>query len=344
VRVTLRYVTETLNRDFFIIGMSNRNASAPARLPALDLLKGFEAAARLLSFTRAAEELHLTQSAVSRQIQDLEAQLGVALFERRHRALALTEAGQLLFPAAAQVLSTVRAATEQLRGLSGHRVLTVTTSVTFAALWLVPRLARFTQDNPGMDVRISADTRMLDLDRAGIDVALRYCTPALAGPAAIRLFGERVFPVCSPRLLRDARRTIKAPADLARHVLLHIDDPEGLWPWMSWRAWLETAGMPEMRPAGNLRFPNYSEVISAAIAAQGVAIGRSPLVRDAMRAGELVAPFPRAAESSRAYYVVASRTAAARPEVARFVEWVKREAARGDEDAIPPARRKRPAR
>jgi DNA-binding transcriptional LysR family regulator len=291
---------------------------------------------------------------VSRQIKELEDQLGAALFERRHRALALTEAGRELYSAAAQVLATMRAASERLRALGGERVLGVTTSVSFAAMWLVPRLAGFTRDNPGVDVRISADSRMIDLERSGIDVALRYCPPALAGPGADRLFGETVFPVCSPRLLRDPRRAgddsrlalrqdsrlaLRAPADLARQVLLHIDDPEGLWPWMSWRAWLEVAGIPDLRPAGNLRLTNYSEVISAAIAGQGVAIGRSPLVNAALRSGELVAPFAHTQESSRAYYVVASHAAAARPEVERFVEWVKREAARGGEEAIPAARR-----
>jgi len=320
--------------------MRDRNAKpgVPGRLPSLDLLKGFEAAARLLSFTRAGHELHLTQSAVSRQIRELEEQLGVALFVRRHRALVLTDAGRELYPAAAQVLATMRAAAERLRNLGGQRVVVVSTSVSFAALWLVPRLAGFTRDNPGVDVRISAETRMLDLERSGVDVALRYCPPALAGPAAARLFGERVFPVCSPKLLQDAHRPIETPSDLARQVLLHIDDPEGLWPWMSWRAWLEVSGIPDLRPAGNLRFTNYSEVFAAALAGQGVAIGRSPLVRAALRSGDLVAPFTRAQESSRAYYVVTSRAAGARPEVERFVHWVKREAGRGESDGVPVSR------
>jgi len=323
--------------------MRSRNArsESPGRLPSLDLLKGFEAAARLLSFTRAGDELHLTQSAVSRQIKELEDQLGVALFERKHRALVLTNAGRELYPAASQVLATMRAAAERLRNLGGQRVVVVSTSVSFAALWLVPRLAGFTRDNPGLDVRISADTRMLDLERSGVDVALRYCSPALAGPAAIRLFGERVFPVCSPQRLRDARLPIETPSDLAQQVLLHIDDPEGLWPWMSWRAWLEVAGVPDLRPAGNLRFTNYSEVIAAALSGQGVAIGRSPLVRAALRSGALVAPFARSQESSRAYYAVAARAAAARPEVERFVQWVRREAARGEDEGVPAARRGR---
>ncbi|MDH4189002.1 MAG: LysR family transcriptional regulator, partial [Betaproteobacteria bacterium] len=207
--------------------MQDRNGKDPARLPSLDLLKGFEAAARLLSFTRAGAELHLTQSAVSRQIRDLEEQLGAPLFERRHRALALTEAGRQFYPAAAQVLATMREASARLRAMDGQRVLSVTTSVTFAAMWLVPRLAGFTRDNPGVDVRISADARMVEIERAGFDVALRYCAPEAAGAGALRLFGERVFPVCSPKLLRDPRKALVAALDLGKQVLLHIDDPEG---------------------------------------------------------------------------------------------------------------------
>jgi DNA-binding transcriptional LysR family regulator len=308
--------------------MQIRNANKPNRLPSLDLLKGFEAAARLLSFTKAGEELHLSQSAVSRQILDLEAQLGVKLFERRHRALALTGAGQSLYAAAAQVLATMRSVTDRLRSSGGQRIVAVTTNVTFAALWLVPRLARFTRENPGVDVRIAADTRMHDLERDGFDVALRYCPPAVAGPQAVRLFGETVFPVCSPRLAADPKRPLKRPADLARHVLLHIDDPDGQTPWLSWRAWLEAEGLGELQPAANLRFTNYSEVMPAALAGQGVALGRSPLVREALRDGTLVAPFRRQAASTRAYFLVAAPRSAARSEVARFVAWVVDEAKR----------------
>ena len=190
--------------------MSNGNT----RLPSLDLLRGFEAAARLLSFTRAGEELHLTQSAVSRQIQELETQLGTPLFERRHRSLALTEAGRQFYATAAQVLATMRAATDRLRAQSGRRALAVTTTHSFAALWLIPRLAGFTRAHPAVDVRISADTRVQDLERDGLDVAIRHGPPSLAGPDAERLFGERVFPVCNPKLLQDKARPLKAPADL----------------------------------------------------------------------------------------------------------------------------------
>src|SRR6185369_6343616 len=172
-------------------------------------------AARHLSFTKAGAELFLTQSAVSRQIKELEDQLGVALFERRHRALVLTEAGQQFYASAAQVLATMRAATERLRAQSGRRKpLSVTTTNSFASLWLIPRLAGFTRDHPGIDVRITAETRVQDLERDGLDVAIRHGPASLAGPNAVRLFGERVFPVCSPKLLMKA--PLNDPADLKR--------------------------------------------------------------------------------------------------------------------------------
>src|SRR5216110_1060122 len=222
-------------------------------MPALDLLVGFEAAARHLSFTKAGEELYLTQSAVSRQIKDLEDQLGVPLFQRRHRALSLTEAGQQFYAGAAQVITTMRAATERLRAQAGkRRPLAVTTTASFAALWLIPRLAGFTRDHPHVDVRITADTRVQDLERDGLDLAIRHGPASLAGPNAIRLFGERVFPVCSPKLLK--KLPLRTPADLKNHTLLQYDDPETRHPWLHWKTWFEVAGIADLRPAGTLTF------------------------------------------------------------------------------------------
>src|SRR5690242_11874385 len=218
---------------------------ARAPMPSLDLLEGFEAAARHLSFTKAGEELFLTQSAVSRQIKELEDQLGVSLFERRHRALVLTEAGQQFYAAAAQVLTTMRSATERLRAATGRpRPLSVTTTTSFAALWLIPRLAGFTRLHPGVDVRITADTRVHDLERDGLDLAIRHGPAALAGPNAVRLFGERVFPVCSPKLLK--KLPLRQPADLRKHCLLEYDDVDVRHPWLHWRTWLEVAGIPDL--------------------------------------------------------------------------------------------------
>jgi LysR family glycine cleavage system transcriptional activator len=301
--------------------MRNRNA-----LPALDLLVGFEAAARHLSFTRAGEELYLTQSAVSRQIKELEEQLGVPLFQRRHRALALTPEGQQFYAAAAQVLVTMRAATDRLRSRTGRRAIALTTTHSFAALWLIPRLAGFTRAHPEADVRITADTRVQDLERDGLDIAIRHGPPSLAGPNAIRLFGERVFPVCSPKLL--ARKQLKNPEDLKNHVLLQYDDPDGRHPWLHWKTWLEVAGIADLRAAGTLSFSGYEQIIPAAVAGHGVALGRTPLVRDLLASKELVAPFKSSADPARAYFAIVSKRAAGRPEVAAFVDWLKEAAAK----------------
>ena len=302
--------------------MRKRNA-----LPALDLLVGFEAAARHLSFTKAGEELFLTQSAVSRQIKELEDQLGAALFHRRHRALALTEAGQQFYAAAAQVLATMRAATERLRSQAGRRrPLSVTTTASFAALWLIPRLAGFTRDHPGVDVRITAETRVQDLERDGFDLALRHGPASLAGPNAVRLFGEKVFPVCSPKLLK--KTPLEKPADLRHHILLQYDDPDGRHPWLHWKTWLEVERISELRPAGTLSFSGYEQIIPAALAGHGVALGRSPLVKELLAAGDLVAPFKSQADPARAYFAIVSRSAENRPEVGAFVSWLKAEAAK----------------
>jgi LysR family transcriptional regulator, glycine cleavage system transcriptional activator len=302
--------------------MRRRNA-----LPPLDLLVGFEAAARHLSFTKAGEELYLTQSAVSRQIKDLEDELGVPLFQRRHRALALTEAGQQFYAAAAQVLTTMRSATERLQAHAGQRrPLSVTTTHSFAALWLIPRLAGFTRTHPGIDVRITADTRVQDLDRDSLDLAIRHGPASLAGPNAIRLFGEKVFPVCSPKLLK--KTPLGKPADLRHHVLLHYDDPDGRHPWLHWKTWLEVERIADLKPAGTLTFSGYEQIIPAAVAGHGVALGRSPLVKDLLTSGELVAPFRSHADPARAYFAILSKGAASRPEVGEFVAWLREEAAK----------------
>jgi LysR family transcriptional regulator, glycine cleavage system transcriptional activator len=301
--------------------MRNRNA-----LPALDLLVGFESAARHLSFTKAGEELFLTQSAVSRQIKELEDQLGVVLFQRRHRALALTQAGHQFYAAAAQALSTMRTATDRLRAQAGKKALSVTTTHSFAALWLIPRLAGFTRDHPGVDVRITAETRVQDLERDGLDLALRHGPASLAGPNAVRLFGEKVFPVCSPKLLK--KRPLEKPQDLKNHVLLQYDDPDGRHPWLHWKTWLEVERIADLKPAGTLSFSGYEQIIPAAIAGHGVALGRSPLVKDLMRSGELVAPFKSSADPARAYFAILSKNAVGRPEVNAFLEWLKTEAAK----------------
>jgi LysR family transcriptional regulator, glycine cleavage system transcriptional activator len=297
------------------------------RLPSLDLLRGFEAAARHMSFTRAAEELHVTQSAISRQIRTLEEQLGAALFRRLNRALVLTEEGQGLARAVAAALGGIELAVTRLSTRTDDRPVTVTTTVSFAALWLVPRLARFRAGEPHTDVRLAATNEMTDLARASIDVAVRFCEPHAAPPGAVPLVGEDVFPIASPKLARERRHPLKAPADLEHHVLLHLEDPQGEWPWLTWKEWLTALKIPELKPAGALHFSHYDQVVHAAVEGQGVALGRAPLIEQLVKNGKLVAPFRDRVTVSRKYFVIVAAPARERPRVKRFVEWLLSEAA-----------------
>jgi LysR family transcriptional regulator, glycine cleavage system transcriptional activator len=303
------------------------------RLPSLDFLKGFEAAGRLSSFTRAAAELALTQSALSRQVQALEAALGVPLFERRHRALALTPAGAAFHRDVAGMLSALAAAADRARVAVREPGLTLTTTVSFASLWIIPRLPAFRARHPDAEVYVSANDRTVDLARGDVDLAIRYCAEATAPRDGLRLFGERMMPVVSPQVARDPRTPLRQPADLARHVLLHLDDPEGRVPWVDWRAWLAANGAPGLKPAGSLRFTLYDQVVQAAVGGQGVALGRLPMVTALLRNGQLVAPFPKKFDSARGFYVIVAPHARERPDVAAFVAWLVDEAAAERRDA-----------
>ena len=303
-----------------------KTSGTARRLPSLDLLRGFEAAARYLSFTRAAEEMFLTQSALSRQIGTLEEQLGTPLFERRHRELRLTDAGQILQVTARAMLDELTQAVTRIRRDQATQPLTVSTNLPFAALWLIPRLSRFRERHPEIDVFISADNQIVDLERERIDLAVRYCSDAMAPPGSPKLFGERLLPVCSPALARDPTRPLKRPEDLARHVLLSIDDERGRFTWLNWSAWLAAIGIHELKPAGSLRFNHFDQVIQAALDGQGVALGRVPLIDRLLRQRKLVAPFRDKYTTLRSYFVVRGTRAANRPEAQAFVDWLVEEA------------------
>ena len=294
-------------------------------LPPLDLVRGFEAAARRLSFTQAAAELFVTQSAVSRQVQALEEFLGVKLFERRHKALSLTEAGQAYFRSVSAALAELRAATQRLRETTRGHVLTVTTTISFASIWLVPRLARFRQAHPGIDVRIAATHEVLDMAREGIDLAIRDIPSGREPPGAIRLVGERMCPVASPDYLKGAKAPLDKPEDLCRHVMLQLHDPQGRWPWLTWAAWFEANGLTDLVPAGTLTYDQYDQVINAALHGQGVALGRLTLVESFIRDGKLVPLFGRRMQIPRAVHAIFAPGAAQRPEAQAFVAWLKQE-------------------
>jgi DNA-binding transcriptional LysR family regulator len=296
------------------------------RLPSLDFLRGFEAAGRRLSFTLAAQELFVTQSALSRQIKALEDALGAALFERRHRALALTPAGAAFHREVTDVLDALANAAERVRGGSRSPGLTLSTTVSFASLWIIPRLATFRARHPEVEVYVSADDRLVDLARGDVDVAVRYLPDASAPQNAVRLFGERMTPVASPAVANGAS-PLRSPADLTDHVLLHLDDPEGRTPWLDWRSWLASNGQPGLKPAGSLRFRIYDQVVQAAVGGQGVALGRLPMIAEHLRDGRLVAPFARKYESARGYFALAAPRVAERDDVAAFLRWLADEAA-----------------
>lgn len=293
-------------------------------LPPLDLLRSFEAAARHLSFTLAARELFLTQSAVSRQIQQVEAGLGVLLFERRHRALALTAAGQVLQRAVVDSLERLRDATALIRSAGQPRQVALTCTPGFASFWLIPRLARFTSDHPAVDVRISATHDLLDLARNPVDLAVRFCpTRDGQGPP---LFEEVVVPVCAPALSRSKANPLRKPADLAHHTLLAVDMPQGMALTVDWAPWIQVMGLDGLRMKNNLRFTHYTDAIAAAVAGQGVAIGRLPLLAELIRDHRLVAPFGGGAASQRGYYVMLSPRGANNPDAQDFASWLKLEA------------------
>jgi LysR family glycine cleavage system transcriptional activator len=292
-------------------------------LPPLDLIQGFEAAARTLSFTKAAEELSLTQSAISRQIRALEDDLGVALFERRPRSLALTEEGHILYRVVDGVLERLQEAAGRLRASAAVPHLTVSTTGGFASLWLIPRLRGFTALNPDVDVRISATYKAVDLERSGVDVAVRYCKPEEAPDAAIRLFNEEVFPICSPALQVESPRPLRSISDLAHHALLHIDHAQD---HLDWDTWLAAHGHAGLRPAAAMRFDTYEQMVQAAVSGQGVAMGIGRLVRGLSASGGLVAPFGESTEGARAYFILCSTLTRDRPHVQAFVNWLIEEA------------------
>ena len=300
-------------------------------LPPLGFIQGFEAAARTLSFTAAAAELNLTQSAVSRQIKTLEDHLGVTLFERRHRALALTDDGRAFQKIAADVLDRLQSSINQMRARRASNQLSVTTVTGFASLWLIPRLKRFTRLHPSIDVHIIANDRILDLERGSIDLAIRYTKTDKAPAGAERLFDEDIQPVCHPSLMESNATPLRRPEDLKHHTLLHLDYHGARKTLFDWGTWLTILGVEDLKPAGALYVSRYEQMIQAAMSGQGVALGVSPLINEAIRSGTLVAPFDRQAAGPHGYYLIRSETGAAKPQVADFCAWLHEEAA---EDAV----------
>lgn len=299
--------------------------NALARLPSLDLLRGFVAVARRLSVTQAAADLFLTQSAVSRQIRALEDHLGRPLFIRQHRALALTADGERLYRLSDAWLTQLGAQIDAMRQRTGLPPVTLTATIGAVSLWLLPRLGEFQAAHPGIDVRVSAGNRLVDLEREGIDLALRYGPANSQLPEALRLFDEQMVVVASPAL--GLQPELEAN-DFAKLTLLEYDDAAR--PWMDWTEWLAALGLSaaQAKPRARLAFSQYDQVIFAALAGHGVALGRAPLVAAMLADGRLVALHPRAAplRPDFAYWLI-PRQGADTASRHHLVAWLVAEAA-----------------
>ena len=287
------------------------------RLPPLNALRAFEAAARHESFTQAAQELCVTQGAVSQQVKALETELGCRLFNREHRRLVITAAGRSYLSVVRDAFDQLALGTEALLQQHKSGVLSVSTSPNFASKWLVHRLGRFAEQHPAIVLKLSASLQHVDFAREDFDLAVRHGDGQWPGLHVTRLCEEDLFPVCSPALARELR----SPQDLKKHTLLHIDERR------DWSVWLETAGARGVDFARGPVFNQASMAIDAAVDGQGVALARSALAAWDLGAGRLIRPFDVALKLPYSYWIVCPKPTASLPKIATFRDWLLSEAA-----------------
>ncbi|MBL4907531.1 MAG: transcriptional regulator GcvA [Sneathiella sp.] len=291
------------------------------RLPPLNALRAFEVAARCLSFSKAADELSVTPAAISHQIKALEEWLGVALFKRLNRAVMLTDEGQTYVLGVREGLVAINTATDKLVKRDSSGALTVSTLPSFAVRWLLPRLSRFREEYPDIDVRLSATDFLTDFNRDDVDLVIRYGSGDYPGMRTVKLLTEdSLFPVCSPELV-NGEYPLRTPNDLMHHILLH-DDLR-----IDWETWLAAAGVKGIDSKKGPSFNDSSMVLTAAMAGHGVALGRSTLAADDLAAGRLVKPFDVELKAGNAYFVVCPEETADRPKIVTFRNWLLKEAA-----------------
>ncbi|MDX2103336.1 MAG: transcriptional regulator GcvA [Alphaproteobacteria bacterium] len=297
------------------------------RLPPLNALRAFEAAARHGSFTRAADELNVTQAAISHQVKGLEERLGVLLFRRLNRALILTDAGERYLPALREAFDLIASATDSLTKGEQARRLTVSVMPSFANKWLMPRLVRFQDLQPEIEVTVHASEKLVDFGSDGVDVAIRYGTGGWPGLRAIPFLSEDVFPVCAPGLAERTGRPLFLPEDLRHHTLLHDDISQ------DWAMWLRLTGVTGVSATRGLVFNHSNMVVDAAVAGMGVALARSALVHDDLKAGRLIRPFRLAIPAQNSYWIVCPEDTADLPKLQVFQTWLTDEASRARREA-----------
>jgi LysR family transcriptional regulator, glycine cleavage system transcriptional activator len=296
---------------------------------ALGQLRALEAVARHLNFRAAAEELSLTQSAVSRQVQALEDEVGVPLFLRHTRAVELTSAGNQLLGAVVPSLERVDNAVRQIRRTAGRKSVAITTWASFASMWLIPRLEAFQADYPDIDIRIDATDNPVDLDTSDVDLAIRYTRAANVGSHAVRLFGEQLTPVASPWLLKNGA-PLRKGTDLSRFALLEASDTHRTQnlEWLTWRRWLIENKLPTLEPKRWMYFNYAHQIVQAALTGQGVALARMPLVADSLASGDLVEVLPSSRiDTPMVYWLLVGPRSGARPEIQAFRHWLTAQAA-----------------
>ena len=292
------------------------------RMPSLDLVRGFVAVGRRMSISLAAQDLCLTQSAVSKQIHALESQLGVALLVRGHRSISFTPEGERLFRSADGAVQQLQDVMGGIRQSGEQRPVTLSASIGMTGLWLLPRLGNVQKLHPGVDVRVSSNNRLADLRNDGIDLAIRYTTPALAPAGAVRLFGETVAPVAHPSL---GLRALDEPGALSGLCLLAFEDPQH--PWLQWKNWLAAVGWADAKPRAVLHFNQYDQLIQAVLAGQGVALGRLELIQPLLDENRLVRIAAAVPEqpSGHAYWLIQAEESP-REDVRHVAEWLVDEA------------------
>ncbi|QKO23679.1 LysR substrate-binding domain-containing protein [Rhodoferax sp. BAB1] len=291
-------------------------------------LRAFEAVARHLNFRAASEELALTQSAVTRQIQALEDEVGVSLFLRHTRAVELTAAGAQLLQALLPSLERLDSAVRQIRRSAGRKSVAISTWASFASMWLIPRLEAFQSQHPDIDIRIDASDALVDLDTTDVDLVLRYTQASNVPAHAVHLFGEQLTPVVSPWLLKN--RPLQRAEDLAHFTLIEANEAQHSHPmaWLTWRHWLDVYRLRKLEPKRWLHFGYAYQIAQAALAGQGVALSRMPLVADSLISGDLVEVLPgMRLDSPMAYWLILGPHSQARPEVQAFCEWLTAQAA-----------------